>query len=343
MRKLLNTLYVTNPDIYLSKENETVVAKLDDRILMKIPIINLEGIVCFNRMGASPYLMELCMRHQVGLCFLTPHGHFLARLNGVVNGNVLLRRRQYRQADDEAQAIQWARYMIAGKIYNSRKVVERFKRDYGGRRDMKEVEEASRQLNSYRLRVLKAQTCEEIRALEGDAAATYFSVFEQMVVAQQTDFSFSGRNRRPPKDRVNCLLSFVYTLLVHEVQSALETVGLDPYVGFLHTDRPGRASLALDMMEEFRTFLGDRFVLSLINRTQLTAHDFLENGAENFLITDNGKKKLLASWQQRKKEELLHLYLNERVPIGLLPYIQAQLLARCVRGDLGKYPVFLMQ
>lgn len=343
MRKLLNTLYVTNPDVFLSKDHDTVVARKDDQVVMQIPAINLEGIVCFNRLGASPYLMEFCVQNHIGLCFLTPNGRFMARINGAVNGNVIVRRSQYRISDDEEASLAIARYMIAGKVFNSRKVLERFKRDYSEQKDTTQIEYASRQLAIFRRKILTAKNRASVRGLEGDSAVAYFMVFGQMILAQQNDFSFAGRNRRPPKDFVNCMLSFVYMLLAHEVESALETVGLDPYVGFLHTERPGRPALALDMMEEFRAFMCDRLVLSMINRCQITKKDFLDNGSENIILTDNGKKKIISCWQQRKKELLMHPFLKEKVPIGLLPYIQARLLARVIRGEIDKYPVFLIQ
>lgn len=343
MRKLLNTLYVTNPDIFLSKEGECIVAKMKGKDDLKIPSVNIENIVCFNRMGASPYLMEMCVENNIGMCFLTPNGKFMARVSGKTYGNVLLRRTQYRIADDEKQSLQISRNMIAGKIFNSRKVLERFKRDYTNKTDMSNIESVSKTLNMNRRLAYRAETSDLLRGIEGESALYYFSVFNDMILSKETNFIFNGRNRRPPKDRVNCLLSFTYTLLTHEVQSALETVGLDPYVGFLHTDRPGRASLALDVMEEFRAYLADRFVLTLINREQIKPTDFLDNGAENILMTDDGKKTILSAWQQRKKEEIIHPYLNEKVPIGLLPYIQAMLLARYLRNDIDQYPVFLIQ
>ena len=327
MRKLLNTLYVTNPDVFLTKDGDNVVAKIENREVMRLPAINLEGIVCFNNMGASKYLMAMCAEHHIGLCFLTSSG----------------RRKQYRVADDKEEALKISKIIIRGKIHNSRKVVERFKRDHASSvEDVSRVEAISNALKVNMRQVLNAQTANELRGVEGDAAGNYFSLFDDMIVAQKPAFNFVGRNRRPPKDRTNCLLSFVYTLLGHEVQSALETVGLDPYVGFLHTDRPGRAGLALDMMEELRAYLADRFVLSLINRKQVSADDFIENGADNIIMSDSCKKTVLAAWQKRKKDTMTHPFLAESVPIGLLPYIQAMLMARFLRSDLDNYPVFLI-
>ena len=334
MRKLLNTLYVTNPDVFLSKDGDNVVAKIENREVMRLPIINLEGIVCFNNLGASKYLMAMCAERNIGLCFVNSCGRFLARVTGGTNGNVLLRRKQYRVADDQEEALRISKIMIRGKIYNSRKVVERFKRDHASSvEEFSRVEAVSNALKINMRQVLKTESANELRGVEGDAAGNYFSLFDDMIVAQKPAFIFVGRNRRPPKDRTNCLLSFVYTLLCHEVQSALETVGLDPYVGFLHTDRPGRAGLALDMMEELRAYLADRFVLSLINRKQVSAEDFIEKGADNIIMSDSCRKTVLAAWQKRKKDTMSHPFLAVSVPMGLIPYIQAMLMASFLCGD----------
>ncbi|MDD6553446.1 MAG: type I-C CRISPR-associated endonuclease Cas1c [Prevotellaceae bacterium] len=344
MRKLLNTLYVTNPEVYLTKDGENIVAKIEQKEVMRIPVLNLEDIVCFGYAGASPRLMAMCAERNIGMCFLTPSGHFLARVIGGVNGNVLLRRIQYRHADDAQWSLNLSKTMIAGKIFNSRKVLDRFRRDHTTLiKDLENYQKTSVLLDNDRKNALSCSSIDKLRGLEGDAANAYFSLFNQMITNRDNIFAFHGRNRRPPKDPVNCLLSFSYTLLAQEVQSALETVGLDPYVGFMHTDRPGRASLALDMMEEFRAYLGDRFVLSLVNRGQVSARDFIENGQDNVIMTDSCRKTVISAWQKRKKESLTHPFLKETVQIGLLPYIQAILLARYIRGNLDGYPVFLIQ
>lgn len=344
MRKLLNTLYVTNPDIYLTKDGENVVARLNQQEVMRVPVLNLEGIVCFSYAGASPRLMAMCAERNIGMCFLTPNGSFLARVSGKTQGNVPLRRAQYRFADDEQWSLSLSRNIIAAKLFNSRKVLDRFRRDHPQLiSNPDNYQLTSALLDTDRHNALAAQSIDYLRGLEGDAANAYFSLFNTMITSREPVFAFHGRNRRPPKDPVNCLLSFAYTLLAHEVQSALETVGLDPYVGFMHTDRPGRASLALDLMEEFRAYLADRLVLSLINRAQVMPADFIENGQDNVIMTDNCKKTVIAAWQKRKKDTLVHPYLQESVPIGLLPYIQAMLLARYIRGNLDGYPVFLIQ
>ena len=343
MRKLLNTLYVTNPDVFLGKDGESIVASIKGAEVLRLPAINIESVVCFNRMGVSSHLMQLCVAHGIGMCFLTPSGKFQARVSGPVCGNVLLRRKQYHLADDSTRTLGLSRLMIAGKIHNSRKVIERLKRDHPNKTSVNQINEVSEMLNRIKGRCLVADSLEILRGYEGEAATIYFSVFNQMILVEDELFRFNGRSRRPPKDRVNCLLSFAYTLLAHEVQSALETVGLDPYVGFLHTERPGRASLAFDLMEEMRSYLCDRFVVSLINRRQVKSNGFIDNGESNFVMKDETRRIIIDAWQTRKKEEIEHPFLKEKIPIGLLPYAQAMLLARHFRGDLDNYPVFLIQ
>ena len=344
MRKLLNTLYVTTPEAYLTKDGENVVIRVKEKDIFRIPVLNIEGIVSFGYMGASPALMKMCAERNVGLCFLSANGQFQGRLSGPVKGNVLLRRTQYRIADDANKSLEISRICIAGKIANSRAVIERFKRDHISSDEQLSVFlSASEKLKRSKNQALIADSSDSLRGIEGEAATTYFSIFSQMIIAQREDFPFSGRNRRPPKDKVNALLSFVYTLLNHEIQSALESVGLDPYVGFLHTDRPGRAGLALDMMEELRAYMADRLVLSLINRKQISGKGFIEHGDNGIVMNDDIRKEVLSAWQKRNKETIIHPYLNESVPIGLIPYIQAMLLARFLRNDLDNYPVFLIK
>lgn len=340
MRKLLNTLYITTPESYLSKDGENVVVSVKQQEVFRIPVLNIEAIVTFGYMGASPGIMKLCAEHGVGLTFLSPNGHFISRIQGQVRGNVLLRKAQYSMADDETASTEIARICIAGKIQNYRNILRRYERDYG---DDEEVESAVRTMDRAKKEVLRATSKDLIRGLEGDAASCYFSVFHRLIINQEADFHFSGRNRRPPKDAVNAMLSLAYTLLTNDITSALETVGLDPYIGFLHTMRPGRASLALDMVEELRAYLGDRFVLSLINRKQICASDFLYQGEKGVVLTDNGRKTFLTAWQNRKRETVTHPFLQEKIPIGLIPHAQAMLLARCIRGDLDAYPVFLIK
>lgn len=340
MRKLLNTLYITTPESYLSKDGENVVVSVKQEEVFRIPAINVESIVTFGYMGASPGVMKLCAESGIGLTFLSPNGRFISRIQGQVRGNVLLRKAQYTLANDEDVATEIARICIAGKIQNYRNILRRYERDYG---EVEEIENAARAMDRAKGDVLRATSTEQVRGLEGDAASCYFSVFPHLIINQKEDFPFSGRNRRPPKDAVNAMLSLAYTLLTNDVTSALETVGLDPYVGFLHTMRPGRASLALDMVEELRAYLGDRFVLSLINRRQITASDFLYQGEKGVVLTENGRKIFLTAWQNRKRETITHPFLQEKIPIGLIPHAQAMLLARCIRGDLDTYPVFLVK
>lgn len=340
MRKLLNTLYVTTPESYLSKDGENIVISIKQKEVFRISVLNIEAIVTFGYMGASPGLMKLCADNGIGLTFLSPGGRFISRIQGQVRGNVLLRKAQYALSDDESKATELAKICIAGKIQNYRCVLRRFERDYG-QNDM--IESVVAEMDRDKRFVLCAGTKEQIRGLEGDAANCYFSVFPQLIINQKDYFKFNGRNRRPPKDAVNAMLSLAYTLLTNDVTSALESVGLDPYVGFFHTLRPGRASLSLDMMEELRAYLGDRFVLSLINRNQITSADFLNQGEKGVVLTDNGRKIFLTAWQNRKKEIVTHPFIQEKIPVGLIPYVQAMLMARCVRGDLDTYPVFLVK
>lgn len=340
MRKLLNTLYVTTPEAYLSRDGQNVVVSIEKEELFRIPIINVEGIVTFGYIGASPGLMKLCMDNNVSLSFLTPQGRFIGRVQGATQGNVLLRKKQYALSEDEEVSLHLAKLFITGKVFNTRCILQRSIRDNGPDED---VENAIKQLDCRRRRILQAESMDILRGEEGLAANTYFDVFDHLILHQREDFPFNGRTRRPPKDEINAMLSFVYTLIANEVTAALETVGLDPYVGFMHTLRPGRSSLALDMMEEFRTYLGDRLVLSVVNRKQVTKKDFIRQGDDGFVMTDDCRKELLTGWQKRKKETIEHPYLKEKIPIGLLPYVQAMLLARFLREDLDDYPVFLMK
>lgn len=340
MRKLLNTLYITTPDSYLSKDGENVVVSVKQKEVFRISVLNIEAIVTFGYMGASPGVMKLCADRGIGLTFLSPTGRFISRIQGQVRGNVLLRKAQYSLSDDDDTSTEIAKICISGKIQNYRNILRRFERDYGYNED---VESAVKEMDRAKRDVLRADSKEQIRGLEGDAASCYFGVFPHLIINQKDAFPFSGRNRRPPKDAVNAMLSLAYTLLTNDITSALETVGLDPYVGFLHTLRPGRTSLALDMVEELRAYLGDRFVLSLINRKQISASDFLYQGEKGVVLTDNGRKTFLTAWQTRKKETVTHPFLQEKMPIGLIPYAQAMLMARCIRGDLDTYPVFLVK
>ncbi len=338
MRKLLNTLYVTTQGSYLSKEGEAILVNVEREVKLRLPIHTLQSIVCFGNVACSPFLLGHCAENSVGVCFLTENGRFLARLQGPVSGNVLLRRTQYRWADDPVQSAAIASVVVAAKVANSRMVLHRFIRDHGG---TDAVRQAVDRLEKIVDAARKAASVDEARGIEGDAGRTYFSVFDHLIVAQKDGFSFAERNRRPPLDPVNAMLSFVYTLLAHDVESALESVGLDPAVGFLHRDRPGRPSLALDLMEELRPHLADRMVLSMINLQKIKARAFRKTESGAVLMDDDSRKQMLVSYQERKREEITHPFLDEKIPVGLVPYVQALLLARHVRGDLDAYPPFI--
>ncbi|MCL1989572.1 MAG: type I-C CRISPR-associated endonuclease Cas1c [Defluviitaleaceae bacterium] len=341
MRKLLNTLFITQPDIYLSLDGDNVVVLQNDTKLGRVPLHNLESIVTFGYTGASPALMGYCAKRHISIVFLKPNGRFLARVIGESNGNVVLRKKQYRVSDDLTASCHVARNFIIGKVYNSKWILERTVRDHGLRIDVAKFKEVSNHLSEVIKAVRVCDDLEVLRGLEGQAAFSYYQIFDHMILQQKEDFYFHNRSRRPPLDHVNAMLSFAYTLLANDVAAALEGVGIDAYVGFLHRERPGRVSLALDVMEELRSVLADRFVLSLINKKIMQKHDFVkkENGA--VMMTDEARKAFLSAWQTRKQEQLTHPYLKEKIPWGLVPHVQALLLARYLRGDLDEYPPFL--
>ena len=341
MRKLLNVLFVTSEDAYLSLDGENVVVNREKQEVARFPLHNLSGILCFSYAGASPALMGACGRRGVDLSFCTPTGRFLARAVGEENGNVLLRREQYRIADDQRRSCAIARSMIFGKLYNARWSVERTRRDHPDRIDTARFEAVSQTLRTLLPPVAEETSLDSLRGLEGTGATAYFSVFDDMILRDKEQFCFRGRNRRPPLDPVNAMLSFAYSLLASECTAALESVGLDAYVGFLHRDRPGRTSLAADLMEELRPCFADRFVLTLINNRVLRGDDFetAENGA--VLMKDEARRAFLKAWQERKREEIRHPFLDEKLPWGLVPCVQALLLARYIREDLDAYPPFL--
>ena len=340
MKKLLNVLYVTNPEAYLNLDGENIVVKKDENISMRLPLHNLENIVCFSYLGASPALMGACAERNIGLCFLSPNGRFLARIIGKVKGNVLLRKKQYLVSEDEAESVRIAASFLIGKVVNCRKVIERALRDHTLLVDTQALAAASASLKETTRAIPDCKTIEDLMGFEGSAAKIYFGMFDELILQQREDFYFKERSRRPPLDNLNSLLSFLYTLLTNDVASALETVGLDPYVGFLHQDRPGRPSLALDLMEELRPVFADRLALSLINRRQITGKGFTQKESGGILMDDETRKNVLTAWQERKKEEIVHPYLKERIPFGLIPHVQALLLARFLRGDLDAYPPF---
>jgi len=340
MKKLLNVLYVTAPDTYLSLDGENVVIKKNENVAMRLPLHNLENIICFGFQGASPALMGACAERNIGLCFLTPHGRFLARVIGKIKGNVLLRKKQYLISENQEESVRIAASFLIGKIFNCRKVIERTLRDHAMLVDVDPLTDASKSIKESMLAIKGCKTIDDLMGFEGSAAKIYFGVFDQSILQQRDSFYFKERSRRPPLDNLNAVLSFLYTLLTSEVTSALETVGLDPYVGFLHQDRPGRPSLALDLMEELRPVFADRLALSLINRKQITGKGFTQKENGGIIMDDDTRKIVLTAWQERKKEMILHPYLNEKIDFGLIPYVQALLLARFLRGDLDAYPPF---
>ncbi|MGO8878495.1 MAG: type I-C CRISPR-associated endonuclease Cas1c [Desulfomonilaceae bacterium] len=341
MKKLLNTLYVTTQGSYLSRDGETVRVKLGETTKLNIPIHTLDGIVCFGQVSCSPPLMQLCGERNVTISFLSEYGRFWARVQGPVSGNVLLRRSQYRLADEPDKSCEIAKNVTLAKIANSRTVILRAIRDHAESVNLVDLEKASQRMSRILESVRSNSDLDSVRGWEGDAARTYFSVFDNFIVAQKEDFFFHERSRRPPLDKVNALLSFIYTLLHHDVGSALETVGLDPAVGYLHRDRPGRPGLALDLMEEFRPFFADRLVLSLINRQQVKGKGFKTTESGAVMMDDETRKQVLVAYQKRKQEEIRHPFLDEKIQIGLLPFAQALLFARFVRGDLDGYPAFV--
>lgn len=347
MKKLLNTLYVTTPESYLSKDGNNVVVSVDEKEIFRIPISNIEAINAFCYSGASPGVMRLCTSNNVALSFFSPHGRFISRIQGPVNGNVLLRVRQYSILNEVMEKRRLASRFIYGKLFNSRVVLRRFVRDYPDNSASAQVDHSAEMLRRSAIKVSQIPEIDTLRGIEGEGAVEYFNVFPHLILNTDPKFTFKNRNKRPPTDPVNAMLSMGYSLLANDCASALEGVGLDPAVGFLHTLRPGRKSLALDLMEEMRAYIVDRLVISLINTRQISASDFkihtdtTDRNQASVVFTDNGLKKFLSAWQAKKKTEFTHPFLNEKIKLGLLPHIQAMLLARNLRGDIDDYPVFL--
>ena len=341
MKRHHNTLYVTTQGAYVAAEGETVVVRVEREDRAQFPLHMLEGIVCFGRVSCSPALMGLASDKGIGISYLTERGRFLARVQGPVSGNVLLRRQQFRMADDANFPAAFAQVVVTAKIANCRTVLLRALRDHPEAPGATAIERATAQLAKSLEDLQPGLILEEVRGIEGDAARTYFDVFDHLIVAQKDAFSFHGRSRRPPTDNVNALLSFVYTLLTHDTSSALEAVGLDPQVGYLHADRSGRPSLALDLVEEFRPFIGDRLVLSLINRRQVQGSGFVQGETGGVVMDDDARKTVLVAYQDRKQEEIKHPFLDDETTVGMLVHLQALLLARYLRGDLDAYPAFI--
>jgi len=341
MRHLLNTLFVLTEDSYLALDGENVVVLQGDETLGRFPLHTLAGILYFGYRGASPALMGACAKNDIGLCFLTPNGRFLARVCGETRGNVLLRKKQYAVAENEAERCLVARNMIAGKLTNARWVLERATRDHALRVDVEKLKAASAALADSAKLAAAAEQPDVLRGIEGEAATRYFGVFDELILQSKDDFFFKTRSRRPPLDNMNAMLSFAYTILANDCAAALESVGLDPYVGFLHGERPGRSSLALDLMEELRPCFADRFVLSCVNTRVLRPEHFEKSESGAVTMTDAGRKVFLAAYQEKKREQITHPFLGEKLPWGLVPYVQALLLARSLCGDLDAYPPFL--
>jgi CRISPR-associated protein Cas1 len=341
MKHHLNTLFVTTQGAYLSCEGEAILVRVEQETRLRLPIHMLGGVVCFGRISCSPAMMGLCCERGVTISYLTEYGKFLARVEGPVSGNVLLRRAQYRYAEDSEKSANLARTIVTAKIANCRTALLRSVRDHPDAAGMDKIRLAAEQLAKALDRLRAALPLDTVRGIEGDSAREYFQVFDHLIVAQKEDFFFRSRTRRPPLDNVNSLLSFVYTLLTHDARSALETVGLDPAVGCLHRDRPGRPGLALDLVEEFRPVLADRLVLSLINKRQVQANGFRKSETGAILMDDETRKTVLTAFQERKQETIMHPFLGEETTMGMLVHLQARLLSRFLRGDLDAYPPFI--
>lgn len=340
MQRFLNTLYVMTQKSYLHKKGETVELVVDKSVVAKIPLINLDSIICFGNVSVSPFLLGACPEYNITVSFLSESGKYLARVQGPVAGNVLLRKEQYRISDDKIRSAQIAQYFILGKVANQRYVLQRVIRDHGDKIDAERVREAIAILSSNLKKIPHELDLDRLRGLEGDSAETYFSVFDELIISQKEEFVFSGRNRRPPLDNVNAMLSYTYTLLFHDMVSALECVGLDPAVGFLHRDRPGRLSLALDLMEEFRAPVADRLVLSLINRGEVSGKWFQKSASGAVVMTDEARRTLVAAYQKKKESILSHPYVEKKMHLAILFQTQARLMARYIRGDIDGYPVY---
>lgn len=340
MRKLLNTLFITNSEVYLGVEGENIVIKEDGLMRARFPLHNLENIIIFNYNGISPSTMRKCMERGIGINFLSETGYYLGTVSGYPNGNVLLRKKQILMSAEEEKCLKIAQTTIFAKLYNQKHIVERFIRQYGLRISVERFKEVSANLSRFASQVPITETLEEIRGIEGIAQVQYFSLFDEMILSNREIFKYEGRNRRPPLDPFNACLSLAYSLLATDMKNALTSVGLDPYIGFFHTDRPGRISLALDMMEELRGVMCDRFVFALINRGQLSKKDFEYTESGAVLLKDDSRKLFFQEWHRYKQDKITHPYLKEKIEWGLVPYSQAMLLARYFRGDLDAYPCF---
>lgn len=348
MKKHLNTLYITSDKAFVRKERETFVVELTDeegtsKKAFQAPVHSIENIVCFGFKALTPQLMAFCAENNVGISYLSETGKFLARVQGAQHGNVLLRKAQYSISDDEMRSLEIAKPIIAAKVSNYRSMLLRHQRNHPNSPNLEAIVSSAVAMGRRLTNIQQVRSLDELRGYEGECATLYFSVLSNLITAQQNDFLFTQRSKRPPLDPANALLSFLYAILVNDVRSALETVGLDPQVGFLHKLRPGRPSLALDVMEEFRAYLGDRIMLNLINLKQVSKKDFEIRESGEVRMSDSARKELLTAYQKRKQEEITHPFLGEKMTIGLLPHIQAQLLARYIRGDISEYPPFYLK
>lgn len=343
MKKHLNTLYITSPDAYIRKEGMTFIVEVEDKKALQAPVHTIENIVCFGFKPVTPALMAFCAENNIGISYMSMHGKFLARVYGEQRGNVLLRKAQYTMSDSEEGSLKIARNVVAAKITNTRGILQRHLRNHGDKEENTDVNHAVDDLSRYMNLVKTAHNLDSLRGYEGESASIYFRCFNNLITAQKDDFIMNGRTKRPPLDYVNALLSFVYMLLVNEFRSALETTGLDPQVGFLHRLRPGRPSLALDIMEEFRAYIADRVVLNLINLRQVDKNDFERRETGEIRMSEKCRKEVLVAYQKKKDEVIEHPFLGDKTTVGLLPHIQCMLLARYIRGDIEDYPPFYMK
>ena len=341
MRKLLNTLFITSEQAYLTLDGETACVEIQKQKIGQFPLHTLESIVSFSFNGATPAFMGACAKKGINLVFFSPFGRFLCRVSGESRGNVLLRKQQYRISDNERLSCIAARNFILGKVFNCRWSIDRTLRDHELRIDTVRCKNAIHFLTLAMDKIKTEENLDTLRGIEGEAASVYFRVFDELILNQKEDFYFNGRNKRPPQDFINAMLSFGYTLLANDCAGALEGVGLDSYVGFMHRDRPGRKSLSFDLMEELRPVLVERFVLTLVNNRQIRKEHFVISESGGIEFTDEGRKKFITSWQEHKKEQIKHPYLDEKICWGLVPHVQSLLLARYIRGDIDGYPPFL--
>lgn len=341
MRELLNTLYVQTQGAVLHVDHDAVRITVEKETRLRLPLMRLSGIVVFGRVTITPFLIQRCAEDGRNLVWLSRNGRFVARVEGKARGNVLLRRAQHLTLSDKKRALSIARQIVAAKLQNSRQVLMRGAREASSETAREALSEGATRVSEGIARLQDCRTLDELRGVEGDGARAYFGVFGYHIKSERSAFEMTGRTRRPPRDRANALLSFIYALLRAECSAALESVGLDPQVGFLHALRPGRPALALDLMEEFRPLIADRLALTLINRKQLQGDDFVDLPGGAVHLSEKGRRTVLEAYQKRKEEEVSHRALDQRLPLGLVPYIQARLLARHLRGDLEYYPPYV--